>query len=229
MKEIVPHRTKYSTGILIRICDKCWNEKLLNGEVYMRPLREFRMGNTPGFNDSEEGLVCKFDNVELLKNQKCFAKGRDFELYYGSDFPVFCSFEIQGHFMRENVISCIVPAQIITEFSAKCKEPTMVGFPKEPFLNRMDDFLTKQGEVASYKNVIYSDKPFGDFENPVRNIFRKRKTYEYQQEFRIVVEENYSEPKIANIGSLKDIGNIFPLKGWGDRDLPFEIELAGIE
>ena len=104
----------------------------------------------------------------------------------------------------------------------------MVGFHKEPFLNRMDVFFTKRGEVAAYKNVIYSDKPFGDFENPVRNIFRKRKAYEYQQEFRIVLEEYYSEAQIANIGSLKDIGNIFPLKGLGDRDLLIEIELVGV-
>ena len=194
----------------------------------MRPLREFRTGDKPGFCDPEEGLVGRYAHVNLLKNQKYFAKGRDFELYYGSDFPVFCSFEIQGHFIRKNVISCIIPARIITEFSAKCQEPTMVGFHKEPFLNRMDVFFTKRGEVAAYKNVIYSDKPFGDFENPVRNIFRKRKAYEYQQEFRIVLEENYSEAQIANIGSLKDIGNIFPLKGLGDRDLLIEIELVGV-
>ena len=61
MKEIVPHSTKYSTGILIRICDKCWNEKLLNGEVYMRPLSCINQGSYPDEcilnGDSEKRLL----------------------------------------------------------------------------------------------------------------------------------------------------------------------------
>lgn len=221
---------KYSTGILIRICDKCWNDKLMDGEVYMRPLREFRTGK-PGFCDPEEGLVCRFDNIELLskESRKCFAKGKNFELFCGSDFPVFCSFEMQGYFVNEHTISCVVPAQIITEFSKDCQEPTLLGFPKDMFLNRMKKSLISTGEMVSYGNVIYSDEPFGNLDNPVRNIFRKRKIFEYQQEFRIVIEENYPEAKKIQIGSLKDIGNFLLLKNFGDKDLQFEIELQGVE
>ena len=75
------------------------------------------------------------------------------------------------------------------------------------FINQVCDELEKLKMDYRTKQVEYYEK---DKINGEISLFNKMKNFEYQNEFRIVLYNDEMEPKILQIGSIKDFAEIFP-------------------
>ena len=75
------------------------------------------------------------------------------------------------------------------------------------FINQVCDELEKLKMDYRTKQVEYYEK---DKINGEISLFHKMKNFEYQNEFRIVLYNDEMEPKILQIGSIKDFAEIFP-------------------
>ena len=218
---------EYSINILARFDDLKWAEKLYDGEVFMRTLRGFREGTKEGFSDAEEGMILKLDNAKILYGNKTLGIAKDVKVFYGSNYPILCFFELRGYKINEKLYRCIIPERLITEFSKGHKKPVLFGIPREPFLQKLKA-VTDEMKLDFYAaRVKYSDSWSELLQRPWENLYRKRESYKYQQEFRVVLFEDCDAPyKTLNIGSLRDVAGIIPLyEKYSGGDLTIEREL----
>ena len=220
-------KIEYSVNILVRFDDLQWAEKLRDGEVFMRTLREFRKGDKAGFSDAEEGMFLKLDKAEVLYDNKRLGLANSVKIFIGSNYPIICFFELRGYKINENLYRCIIPERLIAEFSKGHEKPVLLGVPREPFLQKLKAATDGMNLEFYAARVKYSDSWSEHLQRPWENLYRKRESYKYQQEFRVVLFEDSDAPyKILNIGSLCDVAGIIPLyEKYSGGDLTIEIEI----
>lgn len=216
-----------------KIVDRQWAEKLLDGEVFMRPLYEFGVWektneiNDPHRKDIMEGAVASFtnpDTVPFLKNLDPAFKSaiKNVTLIDMGDlqfFKVFCLYCLE---FKEN--KPILPDARVKDFG-----DTVVVFRDfNSFLLRFFQTILSRYE----EHVVLLDRInyYGINENRNLNpLFEKTKKYAYQNELRLAFclseknkfyvptkpEDNYrliwnKERMIINVGDIRDIAYAIP-------------------
>ena len=216
-----------------KIVDRQWAEKLLDGEVFMRPLFEFGVWektneiNDPNRKDIMEGAVASFtnpDTVPFLKNLDPAFKSaiKNVTLIDMGDlqfFKVFCLYCLE---FKEN--KPILPDARIKDFG----DMVVVFRDFNSFLLRFFQTILSRYE----EHVVLLDRInyYGINENRNLNpLFEKTKRYAYQNELRLAFclseknkfyvsskpEENYrliwdKERMIINVGDIRDIAYAIP-------------------
>ena len=80
-------------------------------------------------------------------------------------------------------------------------------YKPQVFLERVVNALDREGKQYSYGSVDYKDR--ASFEGEL-SLFNKFDSYRYQNEFRIIVENNADSPMKLSIGSIDDIAYALP-------------------
>jgi hypothetical protein len=77
------------------------------------------------------------------------------------------------------------------------------------FLKRLDDALSKLPYKSDRRFVEYKD--FSSFTGS-KTAFQKNKSFEHQNEYRILIETHLSEPITVTLGSLEDVASLHEAK-----------------
>ena len=183
--------------------------------VYLNTIEYFQ-------NLEDEGV--RGDKYEATVNIKNYSKPEDYKLIItdtktGEDFTVKPSKLQLRHFDQSpngNLYSlyCIRKSEfantneIIIDSRVKSfgTHALFIRGTKK-FLDKICQEVDKLGMGYRAKPVEYYDK---DKINGPINLFQKIKEYEYQREYRIVVQNNLKKPLKIKIGSLKEYAEIIP-------------------
>ena len=214
----------------IKITDRKYAERILNGEIFMQPLRNFGvlnrkniMPNNQHFrNDIEEGSsrVYQKNTLEKLPFFKGFEK--DFRDVVHSAtvidtgdaqyFKLFCQYALE----IDNKTRCFIPPDYrISDFG----DSAVIFLDYETFLQRL---IKTAAQELSDTGAILLDrvKFYHDYEDRmIDSIFEKKSEYSYQNELRLALgrtDENYrlireTDILTLEIGSLKDVAIIIPV------------------
>ena len=239
----------------VKITDKQWAEKLLEGSVFMRSLSEFgawKIGTAKRAKEMNNNF--RGDILEGIM--------RSVDPKIGDDFFNSFDSEVRKHMMGafyidENIqymkMYCLTHNLNTKEFENPDKRlrefgdtAVIISNPNE-FLRRIIQALVdKFGDsvIFDMKEVYYYDllKDFGDF-----NIFCKAKQYEWQNELRIAIglldpSESIIDhdgqvrkllvqdltPLTLEFGSIRDIAVSIPVEDLIDLRLPVEIEVPAV-
>lgn len=210
-----------------KILDSKWAEKLLNGEVFMRPLFEFGSWNTDSDitdanrRDNMEGVIAYYANA----SEAPFLQGFDpaFKAVISrtaviddSELPYFKLF-------------CMYCMEVGEDNNPILPDPRVRGFGDTAIVFRdFNTFLTRWGRAleARYQDwVDLLDRI--NYYSPSTNrtlvpLFEKSEEYSYQKELRLAFcrsakfDDYYrialeKEPVIVNVGDIRDIAYAVPI------------------
>lgn len=146
---------------------------------------------------SQEDLRCKLDSA----NWQELGKGVDFKMFYDTDNAnIFSLYAVNSNEFDGNSGNYLVPKIFIDEFS---NHRFVLFIDPMTFLLRMEAEISKLG--LSMKSGIV--KYYKVDENLVKGLsyFDKPDRLSYQNEFRIVIEDENAVQRIFNIGSMSEI------------------------
>jgi hypothetical protein len=186
---------------LIKFGEEKYIKRLFElGELYLRPLSEFRYEDDDSFTrgDFAEGLNwTPFKNFRLIPNdskinlniKRAFINDFGYYSHIYSMYAIDYSFwEGKKQFAEKNLVLgetalLIDPKQFIDKVISSCS------------------FEIKYGMVQYYE--------LPNFPVPI-NDFNKRIEFNYQNEFRIAIKSKLKSPIIINLGSIEDIAEMIP-------------------
>tara|TARA_R110002124_G_scaffold280858_1_gene454581 strand:- start:236 stop:724 length:489 start_codon:yes stop_codon:yes gene_type:complete len=88
------------------------------------------------------------------------------------------------------------------------------------FIRGTKKFIDKLTSEIEKLNMSYKAKPVEYYDNEKTNeqinLFQKIQEYKYQNEYRVIVQNNSQEPIKISIGSLKDYSEMFALDSLDD-------------
>lgn len=186
------------------------NDLYDNGTIYMSPIQFFRKiedGELRG--DKYEGIRSirnlppgefKIPDINFEGRYQALQLSQSYETVVGNIFSLYC---VSTHGWTDPKDFKI--DQRIERFGSHC----LCVMNNREFLSRIEMALKLKGVKYSHNFVDYYDK---DKVSRDITLFEKPLEFEYQKEFRIYVERMSTEPFIFQIGSLKNITEIFPSK-----------------
>lgn len=202
--------------ILCKIGKKEHLEQLQQGIIYARPLGAFC-----DLYDSEmshqqvdifEGCIHVADEADIVVQGVLVGKAYGLKEQIGQKTPVFC---------------CMLPrlSQVdLDEWRVYFDSRLFKDFVHGEMCNygvllidgiKFKERLECLGIECYGKRISYTDKPFDRTRsNLVEAIFRKRLSFAYQQEFRVVFyKESKEKGEVLkqNVGSLRDFSRLFPI------------------
>lgn len=146
---------------------------------------------------SKEDLKRQLDSANWLE----LGKGVDLKMFYDSDNAnIFSLYAITSHALDEKSGNYLVPKKFIDEFS---NHRFVIFIDPMTFLSRMNIAISKLGKTMKSGMVQYYKLD----ENLVEDLgyFHKPARLSYQNEFRIVFEDEKAVQQIFNIGSTNEI------------------------
>jgi len=186
-----------------------------NGTIYMNSIQSFRkieddclrgdryegvssiMNSTDGYIEVL-GKKINLVNVHVPESR---------EIVFGNIYCLYCvssfGFTTPADFKID---------EKVREFGSHC----LVIFQPGEFLSRIEQKLNLMAWTYRTGFVEYYDK---HTVNGKIHVFQKPREYEYQKEFRIYVAREFITPLVFEIGSLKDIAQIYP------TDVAYKLEL----
>ena len=210
-----------------KILDSKWAEKLLNGEVFMRPLSEFGSWNTDSDitdanrRDNMEGVIAFYANA----NEAPFLRGFD---------PAFKAVISRAAVIDDSELPyfklfCMYCMEVGEDNNPILPDPRVRGFGDTAIVFRdFNTFLTRWGRAleARYQDwVDLLDRI--NYYSPSTNrtlvpLFEKSEEYSYQKELRLAFcrsakfDDYYrialeKEPVIVNVGDIRDIAYAVPI------------------
>lgn len=179
-----------------------------NGTIYLNTLQYFR---------TIEDAELRGDNYEGISQIKNYPPG-DFEISAINFKGKYISLHLKNAFeeVRGNIYSlyCISSFAIpnpsnfsiderVKGFGSHC----LMVIDNQEFLERIQKALQKRNLIYRHGFVSYYDRYVI---NGKITLFQKPLEFDYQNEFRIYVESNATEPVVLKIGNLKNIAQIVP-------------------
>lgn len=189
--------------------------KLVNNNDHAEYLMDGHLFMHTGYYYQEQD---KNSERETGTGQGDIAEGSIFPgvcLYKNAHFPIYCMTMIE----EKDVVGLEIRIcnQMVKDFV--CSNGYMVLIEYDPFIKRIQE-LNTEGYQAISGRVVYG-RPSMELsrrllaQSTVDNLFIKRTKYEYQNEYRIVVCEDFSEKEL----SLKEKGKEFSKTYSFPRDL----------
>lgn len=209
----------------IKAIDKQFFSSFINdGQICMNTVKWFRDYERQDSNigDEFEGvrMVCgkdftvrfadpikSFSSMEDLKrkmdsaNWKELGKGVNLKMFYDRDNAnIFSLYAVMSQVFDEKLGNYLVPKKFIEEFS---NHRFIIFIDPMTFLSRMNIAISKLGKSMKSEMVQYyklDEKLVKDL-----SYFHKPDRLSYQNEFRIVFEDEKAVQQILNIGSMDEI------------------------
>ena len=209
------------SNILIKIQKIEYLKQIQNGVLYMKNLDFFRKLESKGIGDSKEGFITEFKSGQLLANGVVIADIFKANISAFTKCPVFCFMSIKLETVETGNYRYTIPKKFIEEFAWDEKsEYGIILVDKEKFEEKVDAVLKELNLSAYYGYVDYID----DFTMPKKEelykvAFRKRKTYEEQNEYRLMLNVEVDDNYILEIGDISDFSKILPITKYDDMEV----------
>lgn len=217
----------FVSGILIKVFEKPeYLKDFIMGKLYMNT--NFIFSDIEQQNKMSNGQYDDFEGTQVVLNPteeiECVIdfsndeprvlQGKRGELHYegvpvwnvqlgrGENIEnIFCMYSLW--YDLDNNLTTEVDNKIISEFGDYCA----LILDKEEFIDRIEKAIDKiEYNIKSDLRYGYVDYVDIDREYVELGTFKKRKQYQYQNEFRIAIGlEREAEPLVLNIGDLSDI------------------------
>ena len=238
--------------IPVKVTDKEWAERLLDGEVFMRPLHEFGSWNENKDSsvsnqfrgDIHEGTAAVYGDTKQFPSIDMFSQNlqnlvKQVSVIDYGDIQFFKIFSLYRMIYDPAIDNYVKPDARMKQFG-----DTAV------IIGDYNDFIERFGLAmfAKYNKVSAMISPvdfYGLNETKQTNpLFSKEKTYAYQNELRMAfceLEHNKFEtgpgadtalpivqslePVTLNIGSIRDIATAIPIDDFLDLKFPRDIGL----
>lgn len=209
------------SGMLYKLLKKEHLSDFKNGRIYMNSLSYYTKVEEDAIGDKREGLAFFGSKGKILYKDEVVALCKNVNVYTNLNKPVFCT-SIPYFNKNGNKYKCIISKFAIDEITKKEYEKyNLVIIDKEEFISRIKKALNNIGTSATCAKVIYTDKGYKlDSFEPAKNAgFVKRKKYEYQNEYRIMVDKEIEDNFILNIGNISDIIKVLEIDGTQDFEI----------
>ncbi|SIT91600.1 hypothetical protein [Edaphobacillus lindanitolerans] len=232
--------------ILIRFMEEKFVEDFMKGHIYMKSNQYFidleKELGVEGIGDKYEGahvedLIPGKHEVYLTsgdtKIKIHFTKMRIAQQYENiKKFPILCSLMLTEddfeHCESEN--KWVLRNETYNDFKRDFDNRTaiiIVDF--EEFKSRVNRELNNIGVRGWMGKVTYYDSPHPltveDFDSdPIKALFYKRKVFEHQREYRIVVEQIESDHVTLDVGDISDIAKKIDMTSLASLQIHLESE-----
>lgn len=218
------NKTIKESDFLIRISENKYIESTRSGFLYMNPLSFFRKIEQKGVGDEEEGIMSTNGLGNIIYNGEVVAKVKNIKTFI--DCPIFCASSIYLNQVEIGHYEYTFPSEMLKEFMPdSTKQYSLLLLQKEDFIQRIDKALLKKNLQGYTRDVKYTDeiKTFSQKEF-YKYAFRKRPIYEYQHEWRLVINMGIdkNEHYILDIGDISDITRQYPIK---NNEQGFKLEV----
>lgn len=217
----------YFRGALCKLGKQEHLRSLQGGSIYMKRLDYFvnqarlHPDATPGMSDIEEGMLINFGNFSYsLKNMTSINIGKPYanlNVYIFSCMDTILTLTTKK---EENFLNCSLDIKMQNFLDSEHLENYgLLFFSKKDFIERFSTIVDSQNIKAFHKKITYKDKIYTDLldrKSYIEAYFRKRPSYECQNEYRFLVDmENHradSEDSIKlEIGDISDISFYVPI------------------
>lgn len=185
--------------ILVRVSEIRYLEALRKGQVFMRPVKYYRRleAHSKNERDPKEGIAAS--DVDLTWQ----ASGQTItfpkvSVAFGNSKPISCFMNLPfREFAREDDWS--LDPRIWRDF---CKDPDnkqygILFFSRIEFEQQLEEIQRTKGYHFRKGNIFYTDElnnaKILEEQNRWQSIFRKRKQFDYQHEYRILIENSELE------------------------------------
>ena len=202
-------------GFLIKFgSEKNMKDLFNNGTIYCNPLSYFQKLDKEGFiadklegtksiknfnKDANHILTIDPNGKNPIKIKVIKAQLREF--YNNLEGNVYCLYALKyGDIINEKNYK--IDERMINEDYTHCVLIEKAG----TFLKRIQNELVKNNISFSWNLVKYIDFKK---DNSNINLFNKSKEFEFQKEFRILINTNLSEPFSIKIGDISDIASLY--------------------
>jgi len=213
------------SNILVKISKIKYLEEIRSGKLYMKTLEFHRKNEKEGVGDDEEGMLMHFPKATLKIDGIEVGYAKDCKMYILGDRPVFCCLNVELERVSNNNFVCVIDKQLLADFVGNDEEYGFIVINKGIFRERVSKALEKLNLMGWMHKVTYSDKIEKPSKEEIfRVAFRKRSRFEYQHEYRLVIDEPVVDHFVLDVGDLSDISKILTIKEIGS-DIKIEVEL----
>lgn len=215
-----------SPNVLCKIGLNSHIQALQNGFVYMKNIKYHREQEQkyPYFNtgDELEAMLLKKSNADFILNDTVKIPVELHNVGLDEKYPIFCTME-KNLKMGQRYLP---DKRLKQDFALnKIEEYSVLIFDKETFINKCDDILSSKGIFGKSFKVQYTDKmPF--CKNLYELAFYKRTRYEYQNEYRLLINYKVDDFFTMNIGSIKDKSFLISAKDFFENGLNFTEKIS---
>ncbi|WP_377887962.1 hypothetical protein [Alkalihalobacillus sp. R86527] len=224
--------SEFDVKILLKFVEPQFTRNTMNGEFYFAKNKYFidleEEQFEKGIGDSEEGVWSQLIKSSDYQIFIPLENGEEFELPFEkayikhsysdlSKFPICCFvlLSLKNDFLYnpdENkfYLKPEIEEKLVEQFQGR---DLIYIHNHDEFINRIDKILEDK-EIGRMRGLVkyFDDKneshplPMDDFDKDApRTLLYKRKFFEYQKEFRIVLKRPFETDQIFNIGNMKDI------------------------
>lgn len=215
-------------NLLLKFVDPQFTESTLDGGFYFCRTGYFidleKQQKEKGIGDSKEGSWSKYMNedsvfvIETDNGERFPLKvksGAFFTHYEGIRNVPMCCFtflSLENDFYEEND-NWKIKHHVIESLKEQFKDRDALLFNPPELLERVKKFCEEKGFPMKGNIVQYYDErqephPVSeqDFNmNPTKSLFFKRKFFEFQKEYKIILPDIFEEDFILNSGDVRDI------------------------
>ncbi|GGF24177.1 hypothetical protein GCM10010954_23840 [Halobacillus andaensis] len=218
-----------SVGIILKFVDSQFTESTLDGELFFCRSGYFidleKKENNKGIGDSREGswsdkmgdnsmILIETENGEKIP-PLMVSSGAFFRSYEGIRGIPICCFvylTMENDFYEENGFRKIKP-EIVDELEKQFGDKDVIFINPSQFAERLDKAIKDAGFSMKRGLVHYYDErkephplALEDYEkDPADALFYKRKSFEFQKEFRVVLKSIEENDVFINLGDIRDI------------------------
>lgn len=205
----------------IKAVDKNYFSSFINdGQICMNTIQWFRDYEKQDQNigDKSEGIemacgkgfiikiadpIKPYSSDEEMESANWIELGEGSNLRYfdkDKNANIFSLFAINSEILNDQSGNYIAPQRFIDEFS---NHRFVIFLQPEEFISRMNNAISKLGK--SMKRGLVHYYKLDEMPNENLTLFNKPDRYSYQNEFRILFEDNDAVQQIFSIGSLNDL------------------------
>ena len=230
-------------GLLIKFVEKQFTESTLKGNFYFSQSGQFidleKKQFDKGIGDSKEGAWSEYMNEDTRMVVEI--KGERFPLQVKSGVfnrknenlrlvPICCFtfLSLENDLNEDGRIKKSVIDSLIEQFGDR----DMLLLDPAKFLERLDKGIENHGYNFKRDMIEYYDDkaqnhpiPFDEYEKyPVPALFYKRKYFEFQREYRVIIEKAVGENLLLNIGDISDIVTVLDISQLNDLKIEIKDE-----
>ena len=202
-------------GMLYKIINNKYLSDFINGRIFMKNLSYYTKLEENAIGDKCEGLSFFGKAGKILYKNEVVALCRDVSVYTNLEKPIFCT-SIPSFNKVGNEYKYTISKFAIDEITQKeYNNFSLVFINKEEFVSRVEKALIKCGCSATCGKVIYTNNGYKlDKIDVTKNAgFVKRKKYDYQNEYRIMINKLVKDSFVLEIGNINDIIKVFNIDG----------------
>lgn len=228
MNEIVAENTVNEeilySNLLTKVTKIKYAEDIRSGKLYMNKLSYFRKLEHTGVGDEREGFLCESASGYIMLNGEIVGECSNITTFL--DFPIFCATAVSFTKTDYNRGKFVVSKQLLKEFMYDENEQyVLLIINGEEFQKKVRDALAKARLNGFWGYVEYTNsKKLPASDELYQIAFRKRTTYSYQQEWRLVIDAHADDHFEFDIGDISDISWIIPIDN-SDKELTIEVKM----